>query len=448
MAHACMSKSVRLSTSLIAWTKARDRIVWLSDNDGSRGSGRLLLRLSPSGSRRFYYRHTVDRVRVTVSLGPYSKYSRDGALTLEQARAKGRAYAATHLPGYADQANRQPEALAALGFSTTGQSGNNSGGNSGSVLQLCTAYVQWLRAANKPTASDYESVMRTHIAPSAIASLNAAKMVDPEPVVDLLGAIVESGEKRTAKKVRSILGAAYAAAQRAKTDATVPRSLRAFGITHNPIAQTVLRTSGGVGNRSLNKDELAEVWGHVQRTTPMTPQVRAIRLNILLGGQRCEQLLRVRKDEVDMTANTILLWDGKGRRESPRTHLLPLIPMAKSDVSELLQESNRVGSLFAGRIRGKTLSPFTVTRVVTTISGQLMAAGSIEKAFSYGDLRRTIETHMQSLHIDDEVRDHIQSHGLTGVRQRHYSRYEYLDEKRQALEKWAAYLSRLLQSSK
>jgi len=444
-----MSKPVRLSTSLIARTKPKDRVVWLSDNDGGRGSGRLLLRIAPSGSKRFYYRHTVNGRRVTISLGPYSKNSKDGALTLEKARAMGRKYAATHLRGFADRPNDRPEGDTSSGSQKSGAS-LQTGASSGTVLQLCNAYVDGLFAAKKAAASDYASIVRTHIAPSAFAGIAAAKMVDPSPVVDLLSTMVASGKKRTAKKVRSILGAAYASAMRAKTDATVPRSLREFNITHNPIPQIVLRVPDGTRERALNREELTEFWRYLQTKSPMTPQLRAVRLDVLLGGQRCEQLLRVRESEVDLIEGTILLWDPKGRRDTPRRHLLPITAMAKSDVSELLKESNRVGSpfLFAGRKREKTLSPFTVTRQVTTISKELLAAGrNVKHPFSYLDIRRTIESHMQALHIDDEVREHIQSHGLAGVRQKHYSRYKYLDEMRAALERWASYLSELTSRS-
>jgi hypothetical protein len=43
--------------------------------------------------------------------------------------------------------------------------------------------------------------------------------------------------------------------------------------------------------------------------------------------------------------------------------------------------------------------------------------------------------------ISKDIRAQLQSHGLGGVQDRHYDRYEYMDEKRRALEGWDARLT-------
>jgi len=63
------------------------------------------------------------------------------------------------------------------------------------------------------------------------------------------------------------------------------------------------------------------------------------------------------------------------------------------------------------------------------------AAGELEKGdFTLGDLRRTVETRLAADGVSESVRGQLQSHGLGGVQARHYDRYEYLKEKREALE--------------
>lgn len=48
--------------------------------------------------------------------------------------------------------------------------------------------------------------------------------------------------------------------------------------------------------------------------------------------------------------------------------------------------------------------------------------------------------------VDREVRAHLLSHGRTrGVQGQHYERYDFLDEKRRALRKWAAHLERVIE---
>ncbi|MEZ9548040.1 integrase, partial [Vibrio crassostreae] len=58
------------------------------------------------------------------------------------------------------------------------------------------------------------------------------------------------------------------------------------------------------------------------------------------------------------------------------------------------------------------------------------------KPFTPRDLRRTCKTLMGELGISKSLRDRLQNHALNDVSSKHYDRYEYLPEKRIALESW------------
>ena len=62
------------------------------------------------------------------------------------------------------------------------------------------------------------------------------------------------------------------------------------------------------------------------------------------------------------------------------------------------------------------------------------------------DLRRTVSTNLARLGIDPFVRRRVLNHALTGV-DAIYDRYDYLEPKRQALEKWETDLARIVASS-
>ena len=66
----------------------------------------------------------------------------------------------------------------------------------------------------------------------------------------------------------------------------------------------------------------------------------------------------------------------------------------------------------------------------------MLKLGLVKKSFSYADIRRTAETLMAGLGVSDEHRAQVQSHGLSGVQLRHYNKYDYMKEKREALLKW------------
>ena len=59
-----------------------------------------------------------------------------------------------------------------------------------------------------------------------------------------------------------------------------------------------------------------------------------------------------------------------------------------------------------------------------------------------GDIRRTVETRLQALGVSRDVRAQLLSHGRSsGVQARHYERYDYLLEKRSALQLWEEHLA-------
>ena len=71
---------------------------WLTE-DGPRGSGRFLGRITRSGERAFYFRHTVAAgQRNTLLIGPYDPKGREG-LTVAQARAQAGDWTRLYLSG-------------------------------------------------------------------------------------------------------------------------------------------------------------------------------------------------------------------------------------------------------------------------------------------------------------------------------------------------------------
>src|SRR5690606_22282815 len=74
------------------------------------------------------------------------------------------------------------------------------------------------------------------------------------------------------------------------------------------------------------------------------------------------------------------------------------------------------------------------------------AAGRKVLHWRWHDLRRTVATGMQRLGVRLEVTEAVLNHvsgsraGIAGV----YQRHDYADEKRQALDRWAAELVRIV----
>lgn len=64
-------------------------------------------------------------------------------------------------------------------------------------------------------------------------------------------------------------------------------------------------------------------------------------------------------------------------------------------------------------------------------------------AYSLGDIRRTSETNLAALGVSKDHRAQLQSHGISGVQDRHYDKHGYMAEKRDALKLWNDYLDGL-----
>jgi hypothetical protein len=90
-----LAKSNRLTPVAIERTSAKTADVWLSDDDGTRGGGRLVVRISKR-TRLFYFRYSIDGTRKQMPMRPWAKEPADGRLTLEQARQLARTYSDLH----------------------------------------------------------------------------------------------------------------------------------------------------------------------------------------------------------------------------------------------------------------------------------------------------------------------------------------------------------------
>ena len=176
-------------------------------------------------------------------------------------------------------------------------------------------------------------------------------------------------------------------------------------------------------------------------------QKDALRLLLFLGGQRPMQLLRVTPADIDLKGSTVTLYDGKGSRREPRRHVLPLVKQAAEILERRLVRANAGMPLFSTDDR-TTMRHETLSVIVGEISAEMLKAKQVREDFELRDLRRTAETMLASLKVPSDVRAQLLSHGLGGVQNRHYDRHDYALEKKQALERWARHLTKLMAGEK
>ena len=397
---------------------------------------RLQVRGRPSGSKTFVFRSTFRYREVKITIGECGPVSLPEARRLalrwqgmiergddprEVLRQEREAKAAAQATQLALEQATRLEAEARQRYT---------------LRALCESYASHLEARGKVgSARDCRSVFRCHVAEARQdLSETPARDITADNIASLVRAVQERGKTRTAGILRSYLLAAFNAASRARYDSTLPADLIGFGVTTNPAA-VIPSIPVGAGTRTLSAAELRAYLSELTDTLPD----QALLLAILCGGQRMSQLLRAKVSDWTPETATLRLWDGKGKRSTPREHLLPLAPRAAALVSSLVERARALAEqrqeagpplLFSSYGRTQ-LIPQTPSKRLHDIS---TAMGG--EPFTLRDVRRTCETMLASMGISKDTRAQLLSHGISGVQAVHYDRHEYMNEKRAALDAW------------
>lgn len=265
----------------------------------------------------------------------------------------------------------------------------------------------------------------------------SANSVEPTHIRKILHDIIARGspEKPSrvqANRVRSYLKRAFELGIYHDND---PRTLSkdmVFKLTANPVnAIPKDADAETVGQRTLSEDEVRILW--LEKAMDERHQL-AVKL-LLIYGCRPWELCGALKPEFDFKEMTWTI--PADRVKNKRVHLLPITPIAAELIGKLLFYASDSVYLFPGRYDDEKPIHHTslqhATNRVTCI-----------KRFTPRDLRRTWKTLSGKAGIEKSIRDRIQNHALTDVSSVHYDRYEYLPEKREALERWEQYLIDLL----
>jgi integrase len=412
---------------------------WISD-DSTRGGGRFTARRLAGGAVCFYFRYTLpDGSRDLLKIGEWSERG-DGQflLTLEQARIKATRLRERYMAGERDlrgaiqeaKERTEREALAAKDREAVEAEAKRRRAEL-SLGGLLGAYVGLLRAGGKTSAGSVEQALHRHIR-DAFPKLWDMPVddADEDAVSPALDRLTEAGKLREAAKLRSYLRAAFSAAVKSrKAGGAIP--LRRFNVRANPLRDMpTIDGASGVRERALSVDELRAYWRRISAMPD--PDGALLRFHLLTGGQRVAQLSRLTVRDLD--GDAIILSDPKGRRDKPRRHLVPLLPDAVACLEAMAKP--RVGPYLFTVTSGETGAGYdALGGLVQKVAAAMIQAGESAQLFTPGDIRRTVETRLAALGVPKETRAHLQSHGLSGVQDRHYNVHDYAGEKLGALER-------------
>jgi integrase len=190
----------------------------------------------------------------------------------------------------------------------------------------------------------------------------------------------------------------------------------------------------------LSQDELFAYWRRLDDVKPL-PMRTALKLAVLLGGQRPAQLLRLRRSDVDLEAGRLVLFDSKGARADPRQHELPITDRARTVLEPAVAAAAKMDSEWVFTSNGSaSVVPESLSTEVREIMKMMHEAREVSEPFSLRDVRRTVETTLAALAVCPRFARADSIHGLSGIQHKHYNRHDYRSEKREVLERWAGWL--------
>ena len=124
--------------------------------------------------------------------------------------------------------------------------------------------------------------------------------------------------------------------------------------------------------------------------------------------------------------------------KNKKIHLVPLTNNAVAILKELSFLTGHTEYLFPNKY--DQLKPMPTTSLSQAIK-RYRERDNIEE-FVPKDFRRTCKTKMGELGISKDIRDKLHNHAQNDVSTKHYDRYDYMKEKRQALKTWEFWLTK------
>jgi len=392
----------------------------LIDSTRERGVGRLVVRISTSGSKEFAYKYKVAGKVSYVQLGRFP------SLTLSNARQALKPLINILKEGNDPKTERLRE-------QKERQATVQAEAMKGSIQQLFKGYTAKMKVDGKRTYEQVLKALEKEVYPFITVDTKA-KDVQATDIVNVLAAMIDRGAATQSNRVRSYIVAAFNYGLKHDLDPAVASTGVKFGLTMNP-AQVVPRQASAerVGDTWLTFGELREVLVGFENTPRIGFQISTLlKLCFFTGGQRPYELSASRWDSVNWEDKTLLIT--KDISKNKREHFVPLTDAAIALLKALPVQSDFI---FPQRTNS---SKHIRTDSLSTAIARYRKANPEFKHFVARDIRRTCKTLMGELGISKEIRDRLQNHALNDVSSKHYDRYDYLQEKRHALNVWQAKL--------
>lgn len=415
--------------------------IWLIE-DGARGSGRFMGRITPAGDRSFYYRYTTsDGKRDTLPIGPYDTKGLKG-LRLTEARSKAAELTKLYQSGVkdvrqhladleiqkAESVRRQKEEAETAALEAIRQAE--------SVMSLRKLFEKWVATELRPHVradgtrsgrKDGGALCRLQFEKHIFPSLGDKdiQQVRKKDLMEVLDAVKAEGKLRTCNVLLTNLKQMFQFA--------LIREL----VERNPLDLVTKRQAGGLEasrDRVLSPAEIQVLTNRLPQSGLTRTSQLAIWL-LLATGTRVGELMSAEWKDVNLDGKTWHIPDTKNQRP----HTVHLSNFALKQFRLLAENRSKmvdgqpVPWVFPGRDLKKSIDIKTFGKQLVDrqrseaqkLRGRSKAVDSLSLPggkWTPHDLRRTAATIMARLGVSSDVIDECLNHMISSRVTRVYIR--------------------------
>ncbi|MBT0727176.1 tyrosine-type recombinase/integrase [Rosenbergiella australiborealis] len=390
------------------------------DKTSERGSGRLGVKVETSGQKIFYFRFYWEGKRSFILLGRFPEMS------LAKARQLIHDYAGNLKESINPKTAREEQAIQA-------EIAQRQKELQGSIEQLINGYTTKMREDGKRTWKAVLYALEKEVY-AIIPRSTKANEITSIHIKRILAGMIQRDAVVVSNRLRSYLMAAFNYGLKADNDPANHQQDVLFGLQMNPVSVIPKQSAAEKpGTHWLKLDQLLSLLGDFPKAPKVGRSVsQLLNLCVYTGGQRPYELVSSRWEAINWEEKTLLIVPEVSKNK--RNHLIPLTDSAIDMLKQLQRENDQQSAfIFPQRVKPEQhLRTDSFAQAIIYYRKHFPDSPS----FIGRDIRRTCKTLMGELGISKELRDRIQNHALQDVSSRHYDRYDYLAEKRDALEQW------------
>jgi integrase len=257
-----------------------------------------------------------------------------------------------------------------------------------------------------------------------------ARTIKPREVIELLDGIVARGSPVMANRTGDVISQMFL-----------------FGVHRDIVESTPVQLLFNPGGKEASRsrcltDGELKILLQNPPTVPRFERLAHALTIYLLTGVRRSELALARWSEIDFEAK---LWKVpaahvKGRRGERRGHTVPLSDWAIRELQALQRLARRSRHVLPNVSGDGPIDAKLITRNVARAQQRMQKLGIAE--FTLHDLRRTCRTGLGRLKVAPHIAERVLNHKQEKI-EGTYDTHDYLEEKREALDKWADHLRNL-----